>query len=268
MAIFRKVHLDFWDDESTLEYSPEDKYFYIFLMTNPRTKQCGIYKISLKQMEYYTGYNRDAINIILDRFENKYKKIKYDKKTKEIAIKNWPKYNYSESPTVKSCILKELESVENKEFIEYLYSNYTLYTHIPNKNKKKKKNKEEEEEEQENQNSINTENINEIYKAYPSKCPYSKPNRCTGKNSKNKEKIERLLKKDKTKDELMKDIELYLEECKKTKTFLMNFSTFLNNIPDRECYNDNNEEISYTDPSKLPPPKKYYYSKTNQPLDI
>jgi len=143
MAIFRKVHLEFWNDDEILEYTPEDKYFFLFLMTNPKTKQCGIYKISMKQMEYYTGYNKDTLNNLVERFENKYKKIRYNKETKEMAIKNWAKYNYSESPKIKACIEKELLDVKDALLIEYVYSMDTVCIEYPNKNKNKNKNKKE-----------------------------------------------------------------------------------------------------------------------------
>jgi hypothetical protein len=222
MAIFRKLHLGFWDDSEILEYSPEDKYFMLFLFTNPKTTQCGIYEISIKQMEYYTGYNRDTVKILIDRFENKYKKIKYCVETKEMAIKNWAKYNYSDSPKIKSCIENELKNVKNQDLIEYVYSIDSVYIEYPKKNKNKNKNKEKEKE--------LIESIDRIYKTYPTKCNLR--NRYL-KTSKNKDKIKTLLK-ERSEDSLLKLIDEYLSGCKKEKTYLKDFSTFLNNLPDIE----------------------------------
>ena len=121
MAKFRYVQSNFWDDENLLdEFTPEDKYFYLFLLTNPRTKQCGIYGITIKQIEFYTGYNRESIELLIDRFENKHKKIRYNQKTKELAIKNWLKYNDSTSINTQKCIAKEFNEVKDKSLIEYL----------------------------------------------------------------------------------------------------------------------------------------------------
>ena len=44
MAMFRKVHTEFWTDPKVLEeMTPEDKYFMLYLLTNPNTTQIGIY---------------------------------------------------------------------------------------------------------------------------------------------------------------------------------------------------------------------------------
>ena len=41
---------------------------------------------------------------------------------KEIALKNWVKYNDSNSPKVKACIDNELKKVKNRVLIQYIYS--------------------------------------------------------------------------------------------------------------------------------------------------
>jgi len=72
--------------------------------------------------------------------------------------------------------------------------------------------------------------IDEIYNKYPSK-DKTNNNRSTSKSEKDKDKIRSLLKK-KTKDDIINVIDFYLKECYRTNTFLKNFSTFLNNLPD------------------------------------
>lgn len=71
--------------------------------------------------------------------------------------------------------------------------------------------------------------IDRVYKAYPTKCPVA--GRPTGKSSKDKEKIKRLLKL-KTEEELISIIKRYVKECTESNVYLKNFSTFLNNLPD------------------------------------
>ena len=47
MAIFRKLHTAFWQDAKVIEeLTPEDKFFFIYLLTNPATTQIGIYQRS------------------------------------------------------------------------------------------------------------------------------------------------------------------------------------------------------------------------------
>ena len=66
------------------------------------------------------------------------------KKTNEIALVNFLKYNYSASPTIKKCIEKDLDEVKNKELIKYIYSIDTLNIEYGGKNKNKEKEEEEE----------------------------------------------------------------------------------------------------------------------------
>ena len=45
MAVYRHIHIDYWQDGFVLDLTPEEKYFYIYLMTNSKTSQCGIYEL-------------------------------------------------------------------------------------------------------------------------------------------------------------------------------------------------------------------------------
>ena len=91
---FRLVYTDFWEDPKVMEeMTPEDRYFYLYLLTNPHTNMIGIYQILKKQMAFELGYSPESINSLLDRFINHHKLIKYDTETKEIFIKKYAKYN-------------------------------------------------------------------------------------------------------------------------------------------------------------------------------
>lgn len=142
MAAYRKISVTFWADSFVQTLTPEGKYFYLYLMTNTRTTQCGIYEISVSQMCFETGYNNATIDKLLAQFQ-KTGKVKFSKETSEIALKNWPKYNDSESPKVKSCVAKELKFVKNKGLIQYLYSMDTQ----PQETKEEEETKEETKEE-------------------------------------------------------------------------------------------------------------------------
>ena len=52
-------------------------------MTNSKTSQCGIYELSYRVIELETGYNRETVEKLLNRFVE-YGKIKYSKNTKEL----------------------------------------------------------------------------------------------------------------------------------------------------------------------------------------
>ena len=117
MAKYRQVHIAFWQDGFVLDLTPEEKYFYLYLMTNSKTAQCGIYELPKRIIETETGYNREAVDKLLQRFMD-YGKIRYDDVTKEIFILNWAKYNLIKNPKVFACIKKELEGIKNKDFVQ------------------------------------------------------------------------------------------------------------------------------------------------------
>ncbi|ADK16299.1 DnaD domain-containing protein [Clostridium ljungdahlii] len=120
MAKYRQVHTDFWNDGFVLDLTPEEKFFYIYLMTNSNTTQCGIYELPKRIIETQTGYNRETVDKLLLRFQE-YKKIFYLDGTKEIMILNWIKYNKPNNLNAIKCVNRELKSVKNKEFVSLFY---------------------------------------------------------------------------------------------------------------------------------------------------
>lgn len=123
MGIKRIVDTSFWTDGKVDEFSPEDKFFMLYLLTNPFSKQLGIYEISVKQAAFQMGYSVDAFNVLLDRFENKYKMILFSKETNEIAILNFLRHSVMKGgKPVEDCIRKEMTLVKNKSLIDYVFS--------------------------------------------------------------------------------------------------------------------------------------------------
>ncbi|AKU43389.1 hypothetical protein CPT_Silence52 [Bacillus phage Silence] len=134
-APFRKVKVTFWDDEQISEdLTPEDRYFYLYLMTNPFTTQLGIYTITRKQIANHLGYNMEVAENLLKRFEEYHNLIKYNRDTKEMALLKWPKHNWNVAGTpVGDLVTKELNYVKDKTLIPLLLENAQkswLSTHI------------------------------------------------------------------------------------------------------------------------------------------
>lgn len=123
MAKYRAVQTIFWNDSKVIEdMTPDDKLFYLYLLTNPSTKQIGIYQITRKQMSFELGFSIEVINTLINRFENNLNLIKYDENTREICIKNWGKYNLNNGgKPVEDCIRKELKEIKNVDFIKIIY---------------------------------------------------------------------------------------------------------------------------------------------------
>lgn len=123
MGIKRIVDTSFWTDGKVDEFSPEDKYFMLYLLTNPFSKQLGIYEISIKQAAFQMGYSIDAFNVLLERFENKYNMILFSRDTNEIAILNFLRHSVMKGgKPVEDCIKKEMALVKDKKLIEAVFS--------------------------------------------------------------------------------------------------------------------------------------------------
>ncbi len=123
MGTKRIVDTDFWTDGLVIDYfSPEDKYFMLYLLTNPHSRQSGIYKLPRRVMSFETGYTLDTINILIDRFQNTYKKIIYCAKTQEVAVLNYLKYSIVKGgKPVNDCITKDLHCVSEVKLISETY---------------------------------------------------------------------------------------------------------------------------------------------------
>lgn len=121
MAIYRCVQIKFWTDSRIVDdFTPEDKYFYLYLFTNPHTNLCGCYEVSLKQMSDETGYNKDTVEKLLERFKNIHHVIDYSKETKEVLILNWHKYNWTKSKDFLKGLSNQIDDVKNPDFRAYL----------------------------------------------------------------------------------------------------------------------------------------------------
>jgi hypothetical protein len=87
---FRVVQQSFWTDEKTMDlFSCEDRYFFLYLLTNPQCNQLGVYKLPVKLAAFQLGYSKEQVIVLLDRFENALSQIKYNPATQEIAIGNY-----------------------------------------------------------------------------------------------------------------------------------------------------------------------------------
>lgn len=128
MAIYRTIQLSFWTDEKVLDdFTPEDKYFYLYLFTNPQTNLSGCYQLGWTQTTNQTGYTKETIMRLIDRFTNVHKVLKYSSETKEIILLNWHKYNWTTSGRFLISLRKEIEDVKNtdyREHLEFMFNEY------------------------------------------------------------------------------------------------------------------------------------------------
>jgi DnaD/phage-associated family protein len=122
MAKFRIVRNEFWKNPIVLEeMTPEDKLFYLYILTNPNTTQIGIYKITIGQMALELGFSKEVVNSLLERFTHHHKVIRYNPVTREIAIRSWGNDNLNKAgKPVMDCMFSELKKVEDTSLIQYV----------------------------------------------------------------------------------------------------------------------------------------------------
>lgn len=125
MSKFRQIQTSFWSDTYIQEeMTAEDKYFYLYLMTNEFTTQIGIYPITKKQIAFDLGYSLESVQALLQRFETYHKLIKYDTETREIILLKWAENNLNiGGKPVQDLIKKEISQVKNKEFLFLMFKN-------------------------------------------------------------------------------------------------------------------------------------------------
>lgn len=121
MALYRNIHLSFWQDTKvTDDFTPEDRYFYLYLLTNPHTNLCGCYEISIKQMTNEMGYDAKKVGKLIDRFSFTHNLIRYARSERELLIFHWSKYNWTSSEKFRKPLLQEIQNVKTDDFREYL----------------------------------------------------------------------------------------------------------------------------------------------------
>jgi len=138
---YRILHTSFWnEDPEVYEMTPENKLFYAYLLTGPQTKQCGISIFSTKIAADQTGFNQDTILHFIKHFQDDLDKVRYNPETREIAVKNWVRWNcQGKNPKVEICIEKELKMIKDKELIPYVWGNEIEIPDDPKDEEAKKK---------------------------------------------------------------------------------------------------------------------------------
>ncbi len=121
MAYYRTVSISFWNDSKVADdFTPEDKYFFLYCLTNPHTDISGCYEISMKQIAQETGYNIDTVSRLLDRMEKNHHVVEYDRTTKELLVKHWSRYNWAESSKVMVAVRRRVPNIKSQRFRKYI----------------------------------------------------------------------------------------------------------------------------------------------------
>lgn len=121
MAYYRNVAISFWTDSKVVDdFTPEDKYFYLYLFTNPHTNLSGCYELSFTQASNELGYKKETVERLVKRFIQVHRVIDYCYANKEILLINWWRYNWTSSEKFRKPLKKEIDGIKNAHFKRYL----------------------------------------------------------------------------------------------------------------------------------------------------
>lgn len=128
-TVKRPIDTGFWEDAKVVDqFTPEDKYFFLYLLTNPHTSQVGIYRLPYKIAAFELGYSVEAVKSLLDRFENRYHVIAFSKDNQEVAVLNALKHNIVKGgKPVIDCIKSELQQVKSASLISTVNKHLQRY---------------------------------------------------------------------------------------------------------------------------------------------
>lgn len=128
MAVYRSVHVSFWTDPKvTDDFTANDQYFYLYLLTNSHTNIIGCYEVSTEQMRRETKLSKKTIDNLLERFEKVHKVIRYDRETRELLLLNWSRYNWTTSDRLLKAVSASIQYVRSAEFKAYIAKTFESF---------------------------------------------------------------------------------------------------------------------------------------------
>lgn len=117
----RLIDTELWNNEEIIEnFTAEDKYFWLYLLTSPHNNICGVFKNSPNLIARDMGLHKDTIVNLIYRFEKVHNLIFADKETNEVLILNWYKFNWTRSEDLMRTINKQMNEIKSQEILDLL----------------------------------------------------------------------------------------------------------------------------------------------------
>ena len=138
MSKYRPLYSNLWNDPDFENFTIEQKLIFIFLITNSAVEKSGIYKITIKQISFYTDIQKEVINEFINKLIN-LGKIKYDFENGIIFIKNVFKFQKGMIKNKKImfiCLIKNYQMVKTEFWQDFfsLYGNDEIINEFINDN--------------------------------------------------------------------------------------------------------------------------------------
>lgn len=117
----RMIDTGFWTDDEVIErFTVDDKYFWLYLMTNQHVNITGVMPLCRAAMARDLGYDIKTLDNLLYRFATIHTRIEIDDTSKELLILDWPKYNWTNSPKLHSAVEIQAKKIKSKRFRAYV----------------------------------------------------------------------------------------------------------------------------------------------------
>lgn len=126
MEVFTRVERGYWQDEFILELTPEQKFFYLYLMSNSKVNTLGAYVFPLTMSTVELGYNKETVLKLLDHFAQ-VGKIIWDETTKEVFLLNWSKRNWNKKTATLRALKKDFGALKSpvlRETVALLFNDF------------------------------------------------------------------------------------------------------------------------------------------------
>lgn len=115
----RMIATSMWQDKEFRKLkSIETRYLWVYLLSCTMSKSCGIFHLPIDMIAFESKLTEQEIEKSLKELEmNGF--CYYSKKSEEIAIYNYPKYNISNmgKPMI-DCVSKDLSLVEDRSLVD------------------------------------------------------------------------------------------------------------------------------------------------------
>jgi len=110
MSKQRVVKDSFWSDPYVEDLDPSEKLLFLYLLTNPLCNVAGIFEIKNKRIAYETGFEKDMVDKILNRFKRDKKIIRHKD---WIILINCAK-NQSTNPNIKKGMQRIIDELPDE----------------------------------------------------------------------------------------------------------------------------------------------------------
>ena len=119
--MYAQVHQSFWTDRKIMEdCTPEERYFLLYLLSNPHGNITGVFELGFKQMSTETGYTEDTVRNLISRLQDVHGVIRYSPETREILILHWYRYNWSRSERFLVGVQRAVSGIRCADFRDYI----------------------------------------------------------------------------------------------------------------------------------------------------